>query len=445
MVSVSHLHAPAVSVAEQLLVVRNHLARSGTSSFRALTADCGTTNEVVARFLALLELYRQQRVGLRAAHAAGGAARALDRPAAGDDEPVPDVDDYEGRCRSTTSATRTTTTTERATRRNGDRRPEPRTTSGRPSPGTRWPRSWPRPGRQAAAAGRGRPDDVGRRRRRARRPGGGAAGRGAAARRRRRRRSSHRRTRRRPTCRRGSRRPDEPAEEPLELLDPVELRAGSRRCCSSWTTRSTRRRWRGRCAARSTRCGPASPSWRRTTTGAGRAHPAPGGGGVAALHPRGARPGRRAVPRGRAAQPADPGGAGDPRRHRLPPAGHPGPHLRDPRRRGGRRHAHADHPGAGARGGHRSRQRRRAVRDDPAVPGAAGADRPGRPARARAAAARDRRRCSTSTPTPELAGRSVAPQPDIRAGNVRLRGDDGAGSPDAGDGRAAPRWETGGR
>jgi segregation and condensation protein A len=61
-VSVSHLHAPAVSVAEQLLVVRNHLVRSGTASFRALTADCGHTLEVVARFLALLELYRQQRV-----------------------------------------------------------------------------------------------------------------------------------------------------------------------------------------------------------------------------------------------------------------------------------------------------------------------------------------------------------------------------------------------
>jgi segregation and condensation protein A len=61
-VSVSHLHAPAVSVSEQLLLVRNHLVRAGTASFRALTADCGHTNEVVARFLALLELYRQQRV-----------------------------------------------------------------------------------------------------------------------------------------------------------------------------------------------------------------------------------------------------------------------------------------------------------------------------------------------------------------------------------------------
>ena len=61
-VNVSHLHAPAVSVAEQLLLVRNHLVRSGAASFRALTADCSTTLEVVGRFLALLELYRQRRV-----------------------------------------------------------------------------------------------------------------------------------------------------------------------------------------------------------------------------------------------------------------------------------------------------------------------------------------------------------------------------------------------
>jgi segregation and condensation protein A len=61
-VSVAHLHAPAVSVAEQLLIVRTQLARSGRATFRALTASCEHTLEVVARFLALLELYRQQRV-----------------------------------------------------------------------------------------------------------------------------------------------------------------------------------------------------------------------------------------------------------------------------------------------------------------------------------------------------------------------------------------------
>jgi segregation and condensation protein A len=61
-VSVSHLHAPPVSVSEQLLLVRNQLLGAGTATFRSLTADCGHTLEVVARFLALLELYRQQRV-----------------------------------------------------------------------------------------------------------------------------------------------------------------------------------------------------------------------------------------------------------------------------------------------------------------------------------------------------------------------------------------------
>jgi segregation and condensation protein A len=61
-VSVDHLHAPAVSVTEQLLLVRERLAGAGTATFRALSGDCAHTLEVVARFLALLELYRQQLV-----------------------------------------------------------------------------------------------------------------------------------------------------------------------------------------------------------------------------------------------------------------------------------------------------------------------------------------------------------------------------------------------
>jgi segregation and condensation protein A len=61
-VSVAHLHAPAVSVTEQLLLVRSRLAVAGTMTFRALSADCAHTLEVVARFLALLELYRRQLV-----------------------------------------------------------------------------------------------------------------------------------------------------------------------------------------------------------------------------------------------------------------------------------------------------------------------------------------------------------------------------------------------
>jgi segregation and condensation protein A len=61
-VSVSHLHAPPVSLTEQLMLVRGRLAARGTVTFRALSGDCAHTLEVVARFLALLELYRQQLV-----------------------------------------------------------------------------------------------------------------------------------------------------------------------------------------------------------------------------------------------------------------------------------------------------------------------------------------------------------------------------------------------
>ncbi|MFW3168974.1 segregation and condensation protein A [Geodermatophilus sp. CPCC 206100] len=91
-VSVSHLHAPPVSVAEQLLLVRNHLMSAGTATFRALSADCGHTLEVVARFLALLELYRQQRVTFEQLTPLG----ELHVRWTGGDGPEPDLDDDGG-------------------------------------------------------------------------------------------------------------------------------------------------------------------------------------------------------------------------------------------------------------------------------------------------------------------------------------------------------------
>ncbi len=60
--SVDHLHAPAVSVREQAAMLVWSLRRSRSSTFRALTADCEGTLVVVARFLALLELYREGAV-----------------------------------------------------------------------------------------------------------------------------------------------------------------------------------------------------------------------------------------------------------------------------------------------------------------------------------------------------------------------------------------------
>ncbi len=61
-VSVAHLHAPAVSVSAQLLLVRSRVADAGRIDFTALAADCAHTLERVARFLVLLELYRQRLV-----------------------------------------------------------------------------------------------------------------------------------------------------------------------------------------------------------------------------------------------------------------------------------------------------------------------------------------------------------------------------------------------
>jgi segregation and condensation protein A len=57
--SISHLHSPAVSVREEAQHVVAHLRRVGTATFRALTADAEHTLVVVARFLALLELYKE--------------------------------------------------------------------------------------------------------------------------------------------------------------------------------------------------------------------------------------------------------------------------------------------------------------------------------------------------------------------------------------------------
>jgi len=62
MVSVAHIHAPRVSVREQAVVLVDRLRRARTLTFRALVADAEDTVTVVARFLALLELYREAAV-----------------------------------------------------------------------------------------------------------------------------------------------------------------------------------------------------------------------------------------------------------------------------------------------------------------------------------------------------------------------------------------------
>ncbi|MFC0545707.1 segregation and condensation protein A [Kutzneria chonburiensis] len=58
-VSLAHLHMGAVSVRAHAAVLRVRLAEAGVATFGELVADCDNTIEVVARFLALLELYRE--------------------------------------------------------------------------------------------------------------------------------------------------------------------------------------------------------------------------------------------------------------------------------------------------------------------------------------------------------------------------------------------------
>lgn len=57
-ISLAHLHAPQVSVKEQAAELLDKLRVTSTQSFRALVADATSTLVVVARFLALLEMFR---------------------------------------------------------------------------------------------------------------------------------------------------------------------------------------------------------------------------------------------------------------------------------------------------------------------------------------------------------------------------------------------------
>ncbi|PZG43844.1 segregation/condensation protein A [Spongiactinospora gelatinilytica] len=61
-VSVAHIYQPLASVREQAVILVRRLREVRSATFRALVADCTGTFEVVARFLAVLELYREAAV-----------------------------------------------------------------------------------------------------------------------------------------------------------------------------------------------------------------------------------------------------------------------------------------------------------------------------------------------------------------------------------------------
>ena len=61
-VKLDHLHNPAVSVREQAALIVERLRRVQTASFRSLVSDAEGKLVVIARFLALLELFREAAV-----------------------------------------------------------------------------------------------------------------------------------------------------------------------------------------------------------------------------------------------------------------------------------------------------------------------------------------------------------------------------------------------
>jgi segregation and condensation protein A len=70
-ISIDHLHMGKVSVREHAALLRVKLASVSRASFAQLVADCEHTMEVVARFLALLDLYKESVVAFEQIDALG--------------------------------------------------------------------------------------------------------------------------------------------------------------------------------------------------------------------------------------------------------------------------------------------------------------------------------------------------------------------------------------
>lgn len=71
LLDLSHVTPIRYTMAEAVEAVRDHLGRHGRATFRDLVADCQERIQIVVRFLALLELYREGTVDLEQADTFG--------------------------------------------------------------------------------------------------------------------------------------------------------------------------------------------------------------------------------------------------------------------------------------------------------------------------------------------------------------------------------------
>lgn len=87
-----HIHQNTVSVREQAGIVVDRLKRSGTLTFRALCGDAPDTLTRVARFLSLLELYREGAIAFDQVSPLGDLSVRW----TGDDDTDFEIDEFEG-------------------------------------------------------------------------------------------------------------------------------------------------------------------------------------------------------------------------------------------------------------------------------------------------------------------------------------------------------------
>jgi segregation and condensation protein A len=90
--ALDHLHAPHVSVREEANTIVDRLRRVRSASFRSLTADSPDTLTTVARFLALLELFREGAVAFEQVTPLGELSVRWTGP---DDGEIEVVDEYD--------------------------------------------------------------------------------------------------------------------------------------------------------------------------------------------------------------------------------------------------------------------------------------------------------------------------------------------------------------
>ncbi len=92
-VSLQHIHAAKVSVREQGAIVMERLRRSGTLTFRSLCGDSPDRLTTVARFLSLLELFREGAVSFEQVTALG---ELTIRWTGSDDDEIEITDEFDG-------------------------------------------------------------------------------------------------------------------------------------------------------------------------------------------------------------------------------------------------------------------------------------------------------------------------------------------------------------